>query len=225
LSHVALGQEEEVTEAAIKRAEKHKPDYSPYPEQHFPTRVFWGDTHHHTRLSFDDGLMGTTLGPEESYRFARGEEVISNTGQRAKLSRPLDFLVVSDHAEYLGLADLLAKTDPDLLATEAGKRWYDQTKLGTREGLKVAGEVFFSIGTRNELYKSDKIKRSVWEYVTGIATKYNDPGKFTACNGFEWTSTPTGNNLHRVVIFRDGPDRVNQVLPFSAFESENPADL
>jgi len=184
-----------------------------------------GDTHHHTRLSFDNGLMGTNLGPEEAYRFARGEEVMSNSGLRAKLSRPLDFLVVSDHAEYLGLADLLNNADPDLLATEVGKSWYEKMKKGGTEGTQVALEVFLSIGKRQELYKSDKISRSVWEYVTSIATKYNEPGKFTAFNGFEWTSSPGGDNLHRVVIFRDGPDRVNQVLPISAFDSENPEDL
>ena len=224
-SHFAAAQDAPPTEAALKANEQKKPDYSPYPDQHFPTRVFWGDTHHHTRLSFDDGLMGTHLGPEEAYRFARGEEVLSNTGQRAKLSKPLDFLVVSDHAEYLGIADLLNKADPDLLATEIGKNWYDRMKIGGAEGNKVAFEVFASIGKRQELYKSDKIKRSVWEYVTGVATKYNEPGKFTAFNGFEWTSVPKGDNLHRVVIFRDGPERVNQVLPFSAFDSENAEDL
>ncbi|TAX28961.1 DUF3604 domain-containing protein [Rhizobium leguminosarum] len=224
-SHFAAAQDAPLTDGAMKNIEQHNPDYSPYPNQHFPNRVFWGDTHHHTRLSFDDGLMGTTLGPEEAYRFARGEEVLSNSGQRAKLSRPLDFLVVSDHAEYLGLADLLNNADPDLLATEVGKSWYDRMMIGGREGSQVALEVFLSIGKREELYKSDQIKRSVWEYVTGIATKYNEPGKFTAFNGFEWTSSPGGDNLHRVVIFRDGPDRVNQVLPISAFDSENPEDL
>jgi len=121
-SHFAAAQDVPLTAADLKRAEQKKPDYSPYPDQHFPARVFWGDTHHHTRLSFDDGLGGTKLGPEEAYRFARGEEVMSSTGQRSKLSKPLDFLVVSDHAEYLGLADLLNNADPDLLATEVGKR-------------------------------------------------------------------------------------------------------
>ena len=90
-------------------------EYSPYVDQHFPKRVLWGDTHHHTILSFDDGLMGTKLGPEDSFRFAKGEEVVSNTGIRAKLNRPFDFLVVSDHAEYLGIAELILKADPDLL--------------------------------------------------------------------------------------------------------------
>ena len=132
---------------------------------------------------------------------------------------------MSDHAEYLGLADLLNNADPELLATDVGKSWYDRMKIGGTEGLRVAFEVFASIGKRQELYKSDKIKRSVWEYVTSVASKYNEPGKFTAFNGFEWTSGPSGDNLHRVIIFRDGPERVNQVLPFSAFDSENPEDL
>ncbi len=224
-SHFAVAQVAPLTDRAIKASEQKKPDFSPYPDQHFPTRVFWGDTHHHTRLSFDDGLLGTHLGPEDSYRFARGEELLSNTGQRVKLSRPLDFLVVSDHAEYLGIADLLNNADPNLLATPVGKDWYDRMKIGGSEGIKVAFEVFASIGKRQELYKSEKISRSVWEYVTGVATKYNEPGKFTAFNGFEWTSGPKGDNLHRVVIFRDGPEKANQVLPFSAFESENPEDL
>jgi hypothetical protein len=98
----ALGQEFTPDKDLV--LERPKP-YSPYVDQHHPNRVYWGDTHHHTILSFDCGLMGTILGPEDSFRFARGEEVRSNTGLRAKLIHPLDFLVVSDHAEYLGIAD------------------------------------------------------------------------------------------------------------------------
>src|SRR3990172_3808075 len=154
--HVALGQEIP-TEADLKRAEQRKPDYSPYPDQHFPNRVFWGDTHHHSNFSYDDGLMGTRLTPEESFRFARGEEMISNTGQRVKLSRPLDFLNVSDHAEYIGLADLLNKEDPALLATPTGKRWYDMMKKGGREASAAAVEAVLAVFKRDELYKDDKI--------------------------------------------------------------------
>ncbi len=76
-----------------------KVEYSPYVDQHFPTRVLWGDTHAHTILSMDDGFLGTTLGPDEAFRYARGDEMLSNTGQRVKLQRPLDFLAVTDHAE------------------------------------------------------------------------------------------------------------------------------
>jgi hypothetical protein len=200
--------------------------YSPYVDQHFPKRVLFGDTHHHTILSFDDGLFGTKLGPDDSYRFAKGEEVISNTGLRAKLNRPLDFLVVSDHAEYLGIADLILSADPGLLANPYGKRWYDMFKSGSEGGFDAAKEVFGSITEGTELWKDDKMKRTVWERVTSIATKHNDPGRFTAFNGYEWTSAPgPGNNLHRVVIFRDGSDRVNQIVPFSAFDSPDPEDL
>ena len=224
-SHVALGQEI-VTQADIKSAEQKKPDYSPYPDQHFPNRVFWGDTHHHSSFSVDAGMMGCTLDPETSFRFARGEEVISNTGQRVRLSRPLDFLNVSDHAEFIGLADMLNKADPTLLANPTAKRWYDMMQAGGREASQAGIEAILAIFKRDEVYKDPKITRNMWERVTAIATKYNEPGKFTAFNGFEWTSAPgMGNNLHRAIIFRDGPERVNQVVPFSAFDSENPEDL
>jgi hypothetical protein len=205
-----------------------KVEYSPYPDQHFPNRVFWGDTHHHSNFSFDDGFTGTKLGPEDSYRFARGEEVLSNTGLRARLSRPLDFLVVSDHAEYMGLADLLLKEDPAMLATPDGKRWYEGIQAGGEKAMLAVIEVSQGLitpgaGAGKEM--DEKMRRSMWERVTAIATKYNEPGKFTAFNGFEWTSFPGANNLHRVVIFRDGPERVNQVLPLSAIDTADPEDL
>lgn len=225
-SHFALAQEPP-SPADLKLLEQQKkPNYSPYVDQHFPNRVFWGDTHHHSSFSCDAGLMGCVLDPETSFRFARGEEVISNTGQRAKLSRPLDFLNVSDHAEFIGLPDMLKKGDPLLLANPITKRWYDMVQTGGREAGAAGIEVILAIFKRDEVFKDEKVMRSMWERATAIATKYNEPGKFTAFNGFEWTSAPgPGNNLHRVVIFRDGPERVNQVLPFSAFDSENPEDL
>ena len=78
------------------------PGYSPYAGRNYPTRVLWGDTHLHTANSLDAAAFGNTLGPEPAYRFARGEEVVSSSGQPVRLSRPLDFLVVADHAEGLG---------------------------------------------------------------------------------------------------------------------------
>jgi hypothetical protein len=200
-------------------------EYSPYVGQDYPNRVYWGDTHHHSSYSFDAGF-GNPLGPEISYRFARGEEVTSSQGIRAKLSRPLDFLVVSDHAEFIGLPDLLRAGDPQLLKNPTAARWAKMMKTSSAEASKAAIEAVLTIFKRDEVYKDPKVTRSIWEKVTSIATKYNDPGHFTAFNGFEWTSAPgPGNNLHRVVIFRDGAQRANQVLPFSAFDSENPEDL
>ena len=222
LSGSALGQ---MTPDKDQVVEQPKP-YSPYVDQHFPQRVFFGDTHHHSSFSVDSGMFGNTLGPDQSFRFARGEEVISSSGLRAKLIRPLDFLVVSDHAEYLGLSDLLAKGDPQLLATEAGKEWYASLQKGGDEAWLTAVGMMKDFTTGNERVKDPKLKRSVWDRVVDIASEYNDPGVFTAFNGYEWTSAPgPGNNLHRVVIFRDGPDRVKQILPFSAFDSLDPEDL
>jgi hypothetical protein len=207
-----------------QRVEQPAP-YSPYVDQHYPQRVFFGDTHHHSSFSVDSGMFGNTLGPDQSFRFARGEEVISSSGLRAKLNRPLDFLVVADHAEYLGLSDLLAKGDPQLLATEAGKEWYAALQEGGDAAWLTAVAMMDDFTTGNERIKDPKLKRSIWDSVVDIASDYNEPGVFTAFNGYEYSPAPDGDNLHRVVIFRDGPDRVKQVLPFSAFDSIDPEGL
>jgi hypothetical protein len=212
--------------------EKPEP-YSPYVDQHFPQRVLWGDAHHHSSLSVDSGLIGNTNDPETSFRLARGEEVTSNSGLRVKLIRPLDFLVVTDHAEYLGIAKLLNEADPALLATDVGKEWYAQMNGSPQDAWQavVGMQKDFTSGVPR--FDDPKVKRSVWDYVVDIASNYNQPGTFTALNGYEWStvssgrdgSGPPGANLHRVVIFRDGPDRVKQILPFSAFDSGDPEKL
>ena len=115
-----------VAQTALKPGKEDVPAaskiYSPYVEhtvrdKNFAEGLYWGDTHLHTRSSTDAGMIGNKLGPDEGYRFAKGEEVISSTGQRTRLVRPLDFLIVSDHAEALGLAPYIADANPDLLAT------------------------------------------------------------------------------------------------------------
>jgi hypothetical protein len=215
-----------------KVVEQPKP-YSPYLDQHFPQRVLWGDTHHHTSLSVDSGLIGNRNGPEVSFRLARGEEVTSPGGQRVKLVRPLDFLVVSDHAEYLGIAKLLNEADPALLATDVGKEWYTDMQGSKEKAWETVISMQKDFVTGVPRFDNPKVKRSVWEDVVDIADKFNDPGAFTALNGYEWStistgkdgSGPAGANLHRVVIFRDGPDRVKQIVPFSAFDSGDPEKL
>ncbi len=206
------------------RVEKPKP-YSPYVDQHFPQKVLFGDTHFHSSLSVDSGMIGNTLGLDEAFRFSRGEEITTSTGLRAKLIRPLDFLVLADHAEYLGIADLLAKADPALLATEAGKRWHAAMKEGGPEAWSTVLEMCVGMQTGVAEYRDTKIERTVWERAIDKASEYNNPGQFTAFNGYEYSSTMGGNNLHRVVIFRDGPDRVKQIIPFSTFDSVDPEDL
>ena len=134
-------------------------------------------------------MVGCRLGPEEAYRFARGEEVISSTGVRARLQRPLDFLVVSDHAENLGLAPMIAESNPDLLKTEFGRKLHDLVKSGKGgDAYNFWGECM--IKRHDPLKGNDAITRSMWERITTAAEKYNEPGKFTAFIGFEWTSMP-----------------------------------
>jgi hypothetical protein len=201
-----------------------KAEYSPYLDKGYPDRVYFGDTHLHTSYSTDAGMMGCRLGPEEAYRFARGEEVISSTGVRARLQRPLDFLVVSDHAENLGLAPMIAESNPDLLKTEWGRMVHDLVKSGKGgEAYNAWGEKM--VARQDPLKGNEAITRSMWERETTAAEKYNDPGKFTALIGFEWTSSPNGNNLHRNVIFRDGKDKADQIIPFSQYDSVDPEDL
>ena len=120
-----------------------KPPYSPYAGRNFPTRPFFGDTHTHTSFSMDAGAFGARLGPKAAYRFAKGEEVIASSGQRAKLSRPLDFLVVSDHSDGMGFFPQLISGDPTLLGTPQGRKWYDEINSG--KGAQAAVDIVTSL--------------------------------------------------------------------------------
>jgi len=208
-----------------------KKKYSPYADRKFPTRVFFGDTHHHTNNSGDAFMGGNTLTPEQAYRFARGEEVVSSTGVPAKLSRPLDFLVVSDHAEGLGLMTQVAAGNPAFASDSTLTRWGNALKAGGKEQQDAMNELV-SAQANNKLpppIKDPKvvgpIMKSVWQQYTATAEKFNDPGRFTAMIGYEWTSVPGGNNLHRNILFRDNKDKADQIMPFSAWQSEDPEKL
>ncbi len=157
-------------------------EYSPYLNRGYPQQVFWGDTHLHTSYSTDAGMIGNRLGPEEAYRFARGEIVVSSTGVRARLQRPLDFLVVADHAENLGLAPMIAESNPDLLRTEFGRQIHDLVHTGKQmEAFTLWGEGML---TGNDPLKGQEgLTRSMWERITAAAEQFNDPGKFTAFIG------------------------------------------
>ncbi len=217
-----MAQEVEITTDNVDYG---KPDYSPFVDQHYPTDVFWGDTHLHTANSFDAGLAATTLGAEDAYRFARGEQVTSNTGQRVKLIRPLDFLVVADHAEFLGVAPGLRQGIEIMLDNPQGRRWYDMYNSSKEEAYAAVLEIVGYINRREAWPPADKLARSTWEKHIETADAYNQPGVFAAFIGYEYTVAPGGNNLHRVVIFRDDADRASQVVPFGAQNSEDPEDL
>jgi hypothetical protein len=181
--------------------------------------------HLHTSYSADAGMAGAIVGPEEAYRFARGEEITSNTGLPVQLQRPLDFLVIADHAENLGLAPMIANSDPALLANPWGKEVHDLVKSDR------APDAFnMWIAAMQELNdpfggQSQEIAKPAWQYLTAAAEKYNEPGLFTALIGYEWTSGPDGNNLHRNVIFRDGKDKADQIIPLSYYDTGDPEDL
>ncbi len=198
--------------------------YSPYLDSRYPDRVFFGDTHLHTAFSTDAGMVGCTLGPDDAYRFARGEEVTASTGVRARLLRPLDFLVVADHAENLGLATMIAESNPELLKAEFGRKVHDLVKSG--RGTEAYNVWIKQMMAREDpLRGNEAIPRTIWERITASAERHNQPGRFTAFIGFEWTAGPGGNNLHRNVVFRDGKARADQVLPLSQYDSEDPEDL
>jgi hypothetical protein len=198
-----------------------KKSYSPYADDYYPQNVYFGDTHLHSSWSTDAGMAGATLGPESAYRVSRGETVTSHLGWRVKLNRPLDFLVLADHAENLGLADFIRRSDPILLANKTGKKWYDMVNAG--KGYDAFLEWLRS--DSEDLIDEPAMAQKVWGQVVDNADKYYQPGVFTTFIGFEWTSMPNGNNLHRVVIFRDGKARTSQVLPYSQYDSHDSEDL
>jgi hypothetical protein len=205
-------------------AQPKKSGYSPYPEVTYPNRVYFGDTHLHTTYSADAGMIGNTLGPEEAYRFAKGQMVKSSTGVQARLARPLDFLVVADHAENLGLAPLLMAKDPGLMATEFGKELRKGVDAGDLPGAWDYWSRAKASG-KDPLAGQDQIYRTAWQKITDAAEKHNEPGRFTAFIGFEWTSTYERNNLHRNVIFRGGKKNADTIIPFSSYDSVDPEDL
>ena len=205
-----------VTEPSAKNA---LPPYSPHAGSSYPTKVLFGDTHLHTALSMDAGIGGATLMPADGYRFAKGEEVISSTGLPVKLSRPLDFVVVADHAENLGFSIDFVQGKKAALASKESKGWYDDFKAG-----RVAKAMIALV----EVYASGNWPDSIayepghpgfdtaWKGIIQAAEDANEPGRFSAIIGYEWGSMRDGNNIHRNVVYRDGGDFARMKHPILA---------
>ncbi len=197
----------------------------------YATNVYWGDTHFHTAISGDAFGAGTRLTPEDSYRLAIGEKIKSNTGQDVQLKRPLDFLAISDHAEGFGWFNELAKGNPIVMDDPKAKEWYDLLQKGEEGAAKLAVEIPYALANNSLPSTATDPKiivpqfTSSWHEYTATAEKYNNPGKFTTIIAYEWTSVPGGNNLHRNIMFRDNKDKTDQILPFSALQSEDPEKL
>ncbi len=208
-----------------------KAPYSPYAGRNFPSRPLFGDTHLHTSFSMDAGAFGCRLSPRDAYRFAKGEEVTSSSGQLVRLSRPLDFLMVSDHSDGFGFFPLVLSGDPTILAHPMGRKWNEMIHTG--KGAEASIEIIrlFSSGAfPMEIFPVPGTLpyRTAWEETIKAAEQANEPGRFTAFIGYEWTSNTNGNNLHRNVVFRDGGDKAIRVEPLTTvgpLGSDNPADL
>ncbi len=209
--------------------------YSPYAQHSFPSRPLWGDSHLHTALSMDAGLFGNRLGVAEAYKLARGEEVVASSGQPVKLSRPLDWLVVADHSDGMGMVQDIAAGSPEIMKSDQGRRWHEGMTEGGEAGVAAALDLISTFSQAKmdpEMfahYSPGGTKyENIWMHVVDTAEEYNDPGTFTALIGFEWTSLVKGANMHRNVLLRDNGDRARQIVPYTTqapVGSPDPLDL
>lgn len=200
--------------------------YSPYVDQSYPTNVYWGDTHVHTNLSADAAF---TLGQDEAYRFARGETVTSIGGQPVRLKRPLDFLVIAEHGKNMGAQFVRnrVKADAAFRHSKLARLWrqiqQELLEVPGADASRIRDGSLWPRSLQDIAISNVEFRQSIWTQLTARADRYNDPGRFTAFIGYEYT--PFTPPIHRVVIFRDDAARASKVLPFTAFDSERPEDL
>lgn len=208
--------------------------------------LLWGDTHLHTNNSFDAFLNGNkSVSPDDAYRFAQGEPVLhAYTRTRVQLETPLDFLVVSDHAEFLGgLKDIyndgIGLEDPGPI--EKLVLWYREREIretiDSGKGPEFLGNNLPKPGNPKEAARTyakdladaipgaDVSARTAWHSLLDTADRHNNPGTFTAFSGWEWSSQPGGANLHRVVITNADATSGRQFMPFASTDSPYPEDL
>jgi hypothetical protein len=202
--------------------------YLPDPTRKYPERVLWGDEHVHTGWSMDAGVAGATLTPEDAVRFARGEMVKSNTGQDAKLERPLDWIAVTDHSDGMGAIGEMKAGNPEFMADPRIKKWHDMMGQGPAQAMAATIELVRAQASRNmpKPFMDEKWVASAWQKTVDIMEKYNEPGKFTAFISYEWTSNAlSGENLHRNVIFRGNADTTRSLTPLTTWATGDPASL
>ena len=194
-----------------------------------PSRAYFGDTHVHTGWSADAGMDGAITTPEDAFRFARGQTVKSNTGRSARLARPLDWMVITDHSDGMGVISEILGRNPAMMADPVVKGWAEGLGSGDEKRAKAASLDVIARQSNGRLPKvvmDPRWMASAWEQTIAIADRYNAPGTFTAMIGYEWTvNAGGGDNLHRNVIYRDASDRAKQMLPLTTFETQDPEDL
>ena len=198
----------------------------------YPEQVFWGDTHLHTDNSIDAFGFGNRLDAEAALRFARGEEVTATKGAQAKLSRPLDFLVIADHSDAMGATKAIMEAPRiALLTNKFLLRWHDMMNESDEGSLRVTAELIDGAAkgtlpsSLTDPAETRERTADLWAKHGETVDQYNEPGKFTAFMGFEYTPMPDGDNLHRVVMFRDSPKKMGDTLPFGALGDQDPEKL
>ena len=193
-------------------------------QQRNPERdAYFGETHIHTSWSFDAYVFGNTVtGPEDAYKFAMGQPIKHPAGYDIKITRPLDFMAVTDHSEYAGTVRLANDPNSDISKLPIA----DKLKVRSKEDIM---KVYLFLG--NSIMKKKPLTElttpavagSVWKQVVATADKYYQPGKFTTFVAYEWSSTPDNRNMHRNIIFLNSK-KVPEV-PFSSMDSDHPEDL
>jgi hypothetical protein len=190
--------------------------------------LYWGDTHLHSSASLDAYAYGNrSIDADTSFRFAKGAPVRHPTEDvRIRLDRPLDFLVVSDHAEYAGVISRIFADDELIRQGENGRRLAEMAK-DPAQARAVLWDLVASVN-RLEPYEDlagERVRATAWAESVAAADRHNEPGKFTALIGWEWSSLTNAANLHRVVFTSGNSETAGKFLPFSALDSDRPEDL
>ena len=180
--------------------------------------AYFGDTHVHTMYSFDAFMSTVRTTPEDAYRYAKGEPIDHPAGMKIRVSGPpLDFLMVADHAEYLGV--FAAQIDP-----EAPFYGHPDAQDLVPKGSPLDSTVkrLQELNAQSPEFMGPEVWKYAWQKIIAAAERHNDPGRFTTFIGFEYSPTPGKRHLHRNVMFRGSqvPER-----PFSSKDSMDPEDL
>ena len=209
--------------------------FSPYARRDIPNRPLWGDSHLHTSLSRDAGGFGNRVGMRDAYRLARGEEIMASSGQPIRLSRPLDWLAITDHSDGMGFINDLLAAEPSVTKYKQGARWSKGMKAGGQVAVDATMDMIMSQAqgkiNRDMMANYSPGSRryaTIWDDIINAAEEFNEPHKFTAFIGFEWTPHVKGGNMHRNVIFRDNGDRARQIVPLTSqppMGTKDPLDL
>ncbi|MEO1101711.1 MAG: DUF3604 domain-containing protein [Pseudomonadota bacterium] len=199
------------------------PDFNPN------RNAYFGEMHVHTRNSFDAYIFNVRRGPDDAYAFAKGETITHPAGYDLTIAGdPLDFIGVTDHAEYLGILPAMNTPENPLSELEISKSMFSTDRQAITDAFQKVGATVRSGEPIEEIYDRGTIN-SVWAETVAAADRHYEPGTLTTFAAYEYTAVTTraddgtfgGGNLHRNVFFRDkAPDRA-----FSTLDSKNPEDL